>query len=497
MMAIPKPVSENAMAIFLAAFWLAGFAIATVIEPLAGIAVALTPVLLYFIAQDRNNLMLLFLFFLPFTNAQFIGENIGGMQGMKVPNILAALIVVSMIFDSYLLVTRDKLERSSIQVFGVYILLFLFAIVRSVPHYKLFHMVEPTLFPDEFWSYILSYVVKPFTIVIPFFVLLKRATTMADIDRVLKTMGLSIFVLSCLVLTVIALNPSVLLDPTRFALADLCIGYFGLHYNDLGTIYNIVCAPMLYLAMKKGNWFWKLNFVLLLGAVLMLESRTTLVGVIIVLLAYMILLRKTTYLWLSVGAGTLLAPVALLPSITALTSVGFGATHGATSTLDAISSGRLNEIWIPYLTEWFTHPALLIFGAGRYGLLTSPLRLTGIALEVGHAHNAFFDFFLDSGLPLLLVLVWGVVRFMRWSWRMGRKLNSPLFWALELSLVGYLIQTVTGTAIYPTLDNMELFPLLALMLNVVRLHMPAPVKAKVRTAPPGIGIPRQVKQPAL
>lgn len=494
MNAIPDSMKNNPFTVFAVAALLAGFAIATVFEPLAGVAVAATPILLFWIARDRNNLLLLFLFVLPFSNAQFIGENIGGIQGAKVPNILAALVVISMIFDGDLFASRDRIERAAMQVFGVYILLFLVAIFRSLANYKLFHMVEPTLFPDEFWSYVLSYLVKPFTMVVPFFVLLKRARSAADIERALKAIGVSIFVLSCLVLVMIALNPKALLDPNRFALAAVCIQYFGLHYNDIGTIYNIVCVPILFLAMR-GNWFWKLNFVLMLVAVLVLESRTTLVGVSLVLAVYLIQRKQTALLVAGAGVAVILLPLVLAPSINALMSVGFASNNG--STLNAISTGRVDQIWIPYLTEWFTHPMLLIFGAGRYGLLTSPLRMTGIALEVGHAHNAFFDFFLDSGLPLLFVLLWAVVRFMRWSWGMGRKLNSPLYWALELSLVGYLIQTVTGTQIYPTLDNMELFPLLALLLNVIRLRLPAPVEATVRRAPPGIGFPRQVKQPAL
>ena len=185
MNAIADTMKNNPFAVFAVAALLVGFAIATVFEPLAGVAVAATPILLFWIARDRNNLLLLFLFVLPFSNAMFIGENIGGIQGAKVPNILAALVVLSMIFDGDLFASRDRMERAAMQVFGLYILLFLIAVLRSIPNYKLFHTVEPTLFPDEFWSYVLSYVVKPFTMVVPFFVLLKRARSAADIEHAL------------------------------------------------------------------------------------------------------------------------------------------------------------------------------------------------------------------------------------------------------------------------------------------------------------------------
>jgi O-Antigen ligase len=453
--------------------WLAVTAVALAVEPTAGMAIAVCPILVVWLSLDRNNMVLLFLFILPFSNALILGDNVLGIQGAKVSSIVAVLIFISMLFDNNLFTFNDVLEKKALLLFGAYVLVFVMIFARSVPNSELFYVMEPRYFSADRMSYVLSYGVRPLTYLLPFFVILKRARSLEAIHEILAVIGLSIFVFSCLVLAVVFSHVSVLSDPSRTQLAVICQYYFGLHYNDIGTIYSIVCAPLLYLAIR-GGLFWRLNFFLLIAIVLIIESRTTLIDVALVSAVYLVLQRKRVLLMAAGGAAAVIAPFVLLPSLATLFSVGLTSNQDVTA--DALFSGRIVHIWVPLLGEWFSSPMLLLFGAGRFGILTSPLMLVGEVLSVGHAHNAFIDFFIDSGLPLLVALVVALVYFLRRGWVLGTQFKSPLYWAVYLSVVSYMIQTVTGTSIYPTLDNMELFPLVAILVNLVRVghaRMPA------------------------
>jgi O-Antigen ligase len=450
--------------------WILAIAIATALEPLAGVGMAAIPLLLIWLSRSRNNVLLLLLFLAPFGNSMIIGDNAFGIEGAKITNVISFFVLFSMMFDTNMLQRPDKLEALAIRVMWIYIFLFIIVVARSIPNVATFRVLDPVTFQGEgVPAYILSTIVRPLTYVLPFYVILKRTRSASDINTIVEVIGISIFFLSCAVLAAIASDPGVLNDPTRDQVAHLFEQYFGLHYNNIGTIYCIVAPVMLYLAMR-GKIFWQLNFVLMLATVFVLESRTSLIAVVIVSAAYLVLRRRTLLLTAAGGVAAVVLPFAVLPSVAALVSVGLSSTHEVTA--DSLFTGRIDAIWLPLLREWFSSPMLLLFGGGRFGIMTSPLWLTGQVYNATHAHNAFVDFFIDSGLPLLLVLVVSVVYFIRWAWKVGKRIDDPLFWALFLSVIGYLIDSITAGAIYPTYDNIELFPLLALLVNVARLHEP-------------------------
>ncbi len=133
-------------------------------------------------------------------------------------------------------------------------------------------------------------------------------------------------------------------------------------------------------------------------------------------------------------------------------------------------TGRVDYIWRPLLEEWTSNIGLFLFGAGRYGIGTSQLWNTGTLLEKTVAHNAIIEFFLDCGVILtgvaLMFLMAGTVT----AWRVGRRLNSDLYWALFASMFGCGISMATMGAIFPTIENMYAFPIIAMMINMARLR---------------------------
>jgi len=113
---------------------------------------------------------------------------------------------------------------------------------------------------------------------------------------------------------------------------------------------------------------------------------------------------------------------------------------------------------------------LFLFGAGRFGTVTSQSWDTGGLIHVSHAHNAIINFFIDCGAIFSSVLIIFLLVGVATAWRVGRRLNSDLYWALFASILGFGVGMATEREIFPTVDNMYVFPIIAMMINLARLR---------------------------
>lgn len=156
-----------------------------------------------------------------------------------------------------------------------------------------------------------------------------------------------------------------------------------------------------------------------------------------------------------------------------LLSVGFGSSSDVSG--NDMFSGRVDYLWLPLLSEWTSDIGLFLFGAGRYGIVTSKLWDPGNLIHADHAHNAIFNFFLDCGMILTGVLVIFLAIGTVAAWRVGRRLNSDLYWALFACMFGCGISMATQGDILPRIDSMYAFPIIAMMINLARLHRRMPV----------------------
>jgi hypothetical protein len=155
-------------------------------------------------------------------------------------------------------------------------------------------------------------------------------------------------------------------------------------------------------------------------------------------------------------------------TINSLLSIGFA--ESSETSADAVLTGRVDSIWIPLLNEWTSDIGLFVVGAGRSGMMTSQLWDTGVLIQATHAHNAIINFFLDCGVILSGVLIVLLLVGIATAWRVGRGLNSDLYWALFACVFGFGIGTMTDREILPTAENMHVFPIVAMMINVARLR---------------------------
>lgn len=435
------------------------------------------------VAQAGTFFFLLFLFMWPFQGALFLADNLFDIQGFKPFNLLSAVVLAYLVFDTAPLHATDKIERTSIRIFLLYFATLAIALIRSVPNAPLLHSRFPGI-PGSYVDFVLSACIVPTFYTLSFLFILRRMCSFQELEKITTVICLSILLLSISFVAVVLMNPSVLLaghaggmtDSDRDEMAQLCIVYFGSHYNVIGSMF-ISTVPLLVCRALTRGALWIAPLCLSLVAVLLLESRTTLVAVVASCSLFLILRRRFGILVFGAGVAGVTSLVWSGPTVDALLSIGFGSGSDVVSA-DALLTGRVDYIWRPLLEEWTSNIGLFLFGAGRYGIGTSQLWNTGTLLEKTVAHNAIIGFFLDCGVILtgvvLMFLMAGTVT----AWRVGRRLNSDLYWALFASMFGCGISMVTGRDILPTIENMYVFPIIAMMINLARLrylaNQPAP-----------------------
>lgn len=419
------------------------------------------------VAQLGRGAFLLFVFVLPFQRIVFLRDNLFDVQGLKPFNLVSAAVLAYLVFQGGLLRSTDTIEQRAIRLFLLYLAAFTIALIRSVPNAPLFQTRFPDVFPESYLDYILSFCIVPAFYVLPFLFILRRMCSLQELDRITTVICHSIWLLSAGLILIVLMNPSAVFSGDRNEMADLCETYFGVHYNTIGTIY-ICTAPLLLNKFLTRSTLWIVPLALSLAAVLLVQSRSALVTVVISCCLLLILRRR--FVILALGA-TVAGVTAFLwpgPTIDALLSIGFDDSSDFSA--DALLTGRVDFIWIPLLNEWTGSLGLFLFGAGRYGMMTSELWDTGALFHATHAHNAIINFFLDCGAIFTTALVAFLVVGVATAWRVGRRLNSDLYWALFTCVFGFGIGMATERDVFPTIDNMYIFPIIAMMINLARLH---------------------------
>jgi hypothetical protein len=190
------------------------------------------------VARAGTFFFLLFVFMWPFQLVPFLTDNLFGIQGFKLFNLLSAVVVAYLMFDTAPLHATDKIERTSIRVFLLYFATFAIALIRSVPNAPLLHSRFPVSFPESYFDFVLSACIVQTFYTLSFLFTLKRMRSFQELERITTVICLSILLLSIAFVALVLTNPSVLLsghpsgmiDNDRDEMAQLCKAYFGTHY---------------------------------------------------------------------------------------------------------------------------------------------------------------------------------------------------------------------------------------------------------------------------
>lgn len=250
----------------------------------------------------------------------------------------------------------------------------------------------------------------------------------------------------------------------------------GMHANDLGRLYATAYALLLFIWDRTERTSLKTLLLFSMGVVfiaLMLTfSRGAFTGFLIVNVIYLFSRRKLKTL--ALAAMVVPVAIALMPGAF-VSRFEMGAGQG----INAISAGRVSEIWLPLMPEILTRPP---WGAGLQSILWSDAMRSGRMLQVTHPHSAFLQAYMDVGVIGLVLLlafwighVWKGFRKLAREPRLTPEL-SGFFEGAAAGLLATLIANVAGSSFFPVPEQSFLWLAVGVMYGI-RLRLAAAATA--------------------
>jgi len=266
-------------------------------------------------------------------------------------------------------------------------------------------------------------------------------------ERFVIPMMVSVWLIAMIELVFIA-SSGVRLGYLASASARDFYGDIGIHANELGRVFMVAYAVLLFVWWETKHVALKTALFLTLGvaclAMVLTFSRGALFGFFVVnaLFLFWKFNAKTLALALLAGAvAAALAPEYLWNRIT------FGFEEDA----NAVSADRIDGIWLPLLPEIWKSP---LWGNGLSSTMWSAPMRSGAMVPAGHPHNAYLEAVLDMGfigLAVLLAYYWHV-------WKGFRALGSNAFLSPEMrglfqgataALICFFVTNGAGSSLRP------------------------------------------------
>jgi len=401
--------------------------------------------------------------FMPLSASAILPHNIGGITGLNPLNLLLAGTFISWVLQRRPSNAPPVLAPPQ-PLLWLYVLPFLAASLLGSQHLREVDARLLALAPLSFGSltnYLLTIVIKPLFMVILALLVAAAAARSRQPEQWIVPMLVSVCAL-CLMTIGFVFVSGISLSELSSSGSRRLLSPLGLHANDLGRLFAIAYALMLYTFAASKNARLRLALIVLMGLVVialtLTFSRGAFFGFAVVNLLFL-LSRRTPAAFLLSGL-VLLTFILMLPAaVFDRIATGWG------SGLNAISSGRVDEIWLPLLPELLRHP---FFGNGLGSVAWSEPMRAGTMQAVGHAHNAYLNAALDMGLLGLGLLCAYFVH----VWRGFRRLSTDpaitptlrgFYAGAAAGLVSFLLAGFFGSSLTPRPEQFFLWLAIGMM----------------------------------
>jgi O-antigen ligase len=391
--------------------------------PLAAVATPFAIALLVAALRDYRVAISLTVFMLPIAPTNLIPKDKIGISPVYIVYALVLVSVSSLLLTGALRPGRLAIPRWP-RMFWLYVVLFVGAAIHgafyleSIPDY---FVALNVITSNSLRDYLQVTVLNPSLLLVTAFMLSIAIRSANRPAMYLIPMFASATVHALVVFYYAVASGSSLNDLASQDSRQYLSGT-GMHANELGLLLNTAMSLALFGFATARRFALRLTLGILaavLGlAVLLTFSRGAWLGTLAVI-GYLLFVRRNFILF---GIALLLLPVAamLMPE-----SVAERATHEmGSNNVDAVSSGRVDDIWKPLLPEIAKHP---LVGGGAGSTLWSDAAKEQNMLPVGHPHSAYLGALLDLGVIGTVLLL----MFFRHMWRQYRRLARSVpdrFW---------------------------------------------------------------------
>lgn len=315
-------------------------------------------------------------------------------------------------------------------------------------------------------TYLRDMLFKPMTMVVMALLLAAAAARTQRPERLLLAVLVAIWAM-CLLEFGFVLAAGASLEVLASARSREFFIPLGIHANDLGRIYGFAYALMLFTCAEIRGFFLR---ALLIGSMLMVVlalvltfSRGAFFGFVVANLLF--LFSRRNVLVMVLGAVLLMVAVAVMPGVV-MDRVSMGWGNG----LNAISAGRIDEIWMPLLPELWRSP---LIGNGLGSIAWSDAMRAGAILSVTHTHNAYLQTALDMGAVGLTLLGAYFVHVWRGFSRLGADPSLPpslrgFYAGAKAGLISMLLAGMVGGTLTPGPEQIFLWIAIGMMYGYQR-----------------------------
>jgi O-antigen ligase len=424
-----------------------GYALA--IGEIAGLYIALALIGSVAVLLDFRVGAVLLLLLLPMSPTVLFPRTLMQVPGLNPLNLLVAATVASYVISGRLRAAGPVLRQP---VVWLYVLPMCVAAFIGMPH---LHEI-PALVTDAGTSvilftnerqYLVVTLVKGIVIVAIALMIGAAAARSRKPERFIVAIAVSAWIIALIQIGFILLMGVPLAE---MASPDARNFYepISIHANELGRMHLSALALLLFVWADCRDPRMRLFLMLTMGVVamaLMLTfSRAAIAGAGLVGVVFLV--WKFNVRSLSLGLLGL-AFIAVLGGAAIWARVTVGFDEGA----DAVSSGRIEGIWLPLLPELWKSP---LWGNGLNSVLWSFPMQNGAMLPVGHPHSAYLEALLDMGIvgsALLLayfVHVWKGLRALSRDATLSPEMRA-FFQGATACLCAFFVTCLVGDSFRP------------------------------------------------
>jgi O-antigen ligase len=390
--------------------------VAIAFGPFIALAMPLGVALLAAAVRDYRVAGWIVVFMLPIAPTHLIPHDLFGVSGANVMHVLVMIATSSLVL-TYAIHRRRFALPSWPRVFFLYLAVFAAAAIHgamstdNIPDY---FVVLGVVSSTGVWSYLQDVLFNPAAA-------LAAAAIVSIAVRNARRPALYLVPIFCSA-TVLALAVLFVAMTSGMSLNDLAsqdarqfLSGTGLHANELGLLLNTAWALALFTFVHAKRVGAKLALAAVAGLVALGVMLTFSRGAYLGFLAsgaYLLIVQRKFILILFAALAIPLAALVMPDSVT------HRATHEVHSNdVDALSSGRVDDIWGPLLPEVMNSP---LVGGGIGSILWSDAARQHKILPVGHPHSAYLGALLDIGVLGTLV----VLAFFAHMWRLFARLGK-------------------------------------------------------------------------
>ncbi len=445
----------------LGAFWGAAIAFAGVAALLMFIAILCC----VFCVRDFRFGVVCLILIVPISGSYAFPHEMFGITGLNPLNLLlvttlAAYFLRAMGTGS----VRHFVPRSLFLIYLVPIIMGAAIGVGSVKYIPAMFKATDQIFFNEPVGYIRDMLFKPMTLV--FYSLLVAAAVWRSKkpEKFVVPLVISAWMMGLLVV-IFVLEAGVGISDLAGTFSRHFLSALGMHANDLGRLYVIAYALLLFVWDRVDSIALKAiliaSMMLVVASLVITFSRGAYVGFVIV---------NAIFLATRVRGRTLLLAAVAIPVFlyflpgAVWSRIEAGKGEGA----NAVSAGRIDEIWSPLMPEIFDHP---ILGNGLGAIMFSKAMQTGNMEAYTHPHNAYLESYLDLGFVglALLVAFWLYVWWRLRQYSKDERVHphlQGLFAGAAAGLVSFLFAGFAGSSLMPAPEQSYLWAAVGVLYGV-------------------------------